>query len=470
MPSPSAQPPPSTAASSHPGVWQWYHFYFLLALFDVVVIVASLLLHHRTMGSYETALRELGWVDDQQRWVGDMRLALVALNAPGNDVFESRQVEDERQRARETLALLKAQMNHSQRFGLDLSRFAEPVDELVEAQRRIFEVFEGLDRQPVSSEERASRLAEAAISMAAMDRFTAEALEALSKTESMLVHQQDRLHEAYGLHLEQRALTEKIFLTLVVLILIGVLFYGRTLQRKHKQIEAQLRRAEVERRERLAAIGELASGVAHGIRNPLAAITSSAQLALEYGHFDDATRDRLQDVIISADRLNRRTTRLLQFAQDSRSGFERFNLVADVQQAVRELQPRLQDLGIAVETEFAEGELVVYGDRHSIVQSLIELLSNSMDNLARGGQIRVICRRDPQSSDHVQLSVVDNGPGIPEHLRSQVFELFFSSKADGGGVGLASVRRAVALHDGEVEIVPHDGPGAHVRMRLPLGR
>ena len=131
---------------------------------DVVVIVASLALHHRTMRSYETALQELGLVDDQQRWVGDMRLALVALNAPGNDVFETRRVGGERQRAAETLAMLRAQMNHSHNFGVDLSRFALPVEQLVEAQRRIFDIFERMEGAAVGPEEESSLLAEAAVS------------------------------------------------------------------------------------------------------------------------------------------------------------------------------------------------------------------------------------------------------------------------------------------------------------------
>src|SRR3989304_6337532 len=87
-----------TPAEPGPIRWRWYHYYFLLAVVDLVVIAASFLLYHQTLNSYEVALHKLARTHVKQRWVASLRLLVVHLNAPGNDVFESRQVSTERAR------------------------------------------------------------------------------------------------------------------------------------------------------------------------------------------------------------------------------------------------------------------------------------------------------------------------------------------------------------------------------------
>jgi signal transduction histidine kinase len=223
-----------------------------------------------------------------------------------------------------------------------------------------------------------------------------------------------------------------------------------------------------ERHERLAAVGEVCAAVAHGIRNPLAAIISSAQLGLEFGTLDEATRLRLKDVLSESSRLDRRVTRLLDFARVPQRAFERYPLKRVVAQAVHEIEPKLEQHSIQVTTQLDGEGLWVYGDPERFAQSIIELLSNAMDCQPGGGRVQVICRRDPSAAERAVISVIDDGPGIPEAIRARVFELFFTSKAEGNGIGLASVRRTVEMHDGQVSVVPTDGRGAHIQIVLPL--
>ena len=73
-------------------------------------------------------------------------------------------------------------------------------------------------------------------------------------------------------------------------------------------------------------------------------------------------------------------------------------------------------------------------------------------------------------SPYALIGVIDNGPGIPEDIRSQIFDLFFTSRPGGGGIGLASVKRAIELHNGEVKVLPSNGQGTHIEITLPLAR
>ena len=133
--------------------------------------------------------------------------------------------------------------------------------------------------------------------------------------------------------------------------------------------------------ERLASVGKVCSAVAHGIRNPLAAMTSSAQLALEFGACDDSTKLRLQDVLAEGKRLDARITRLLDFARGGAGVRQPFNVRETVEQTCHEIRPTMEERGIELEQKFANGDLVAYGDSEFFAQSLIELLSNSKERL-----------------------------------------------------------------------------------------
>lgn len=119
--------------------WKWYHFYFLLALFDVVVIIMSLALYDRVLASYEVALRELGGMDIRQHWLAEMRTAVVRLNAPGNDVFETRDVAGERTRFDNAHADLQRLMKNEAKFDIDLDGFHSFIARMVAEETAIFD-------------------------------------------------------------------------------------------------------------------------------------------------------------------------------------------------------------------------------------------------------------------------------------------------------------------------------------------
>jgi signal transduction histidine kinase len=209
------------------------------------------------------------------------------------------------------------------------------------------------------------------------------------------------------------------------------------------------------------------AAVAHGIRNPLAAISSSAQLGLAHGSADENTRSRLQDILTECRRLDQRVTRLIGFASTVSPAPKPFNLRDVVDQAVHELRPKLDEREITLTVVF-ELDAVLHGDRERMIQCVIELLSNSLEYTPPCGRIDIKCVECTERPGFVDLYVADTGPGIPLDVMDRVFDLFFSTRPGGTGIGLASVRHTVHGHGGEVMAVPNAGNGARIRLTLPI--
>ncbi len=445
--------------------WRWYHYYFMLAVFDLIVIIASLVVYHRTLQSYEVALRRLGTIHAKQRWVASLRLAVIDINTPGNRVFASRHTAFERQAFHDARERLRLLLKRTEEYGVDLSEFLQLIEGMVEAEREVFAVFTKLTDDPASLQ---FQLERASVAMAAMDKNQAAALTSLTELEQNFLMRVDSLLNNYRSQLLARGRLEKLLLATVVVILILVFWYGRKLQHMHEDMVVDQQQAIISRHERLAAVGELSTGVAHGIRNPLAAISSSAQLCRDAGTVDDRSRRRLDDILTECGRLDQRITRLLRFASESSHAEERYDLRGAIEQAIQEISPKLKDRNVDLTSEFCDLTIVVSGDRERMVQAVIEVLANAIDHVPEPAKVELRCRRTQETPPHVEVDFVDNGPGIPEAVRTRVFDLFFTTTAEGTGIGLANVRHAVQMHRGTVSIVPDQPGGTHIRLRLPL--
>lgn len=448
--------------------WRWYHFYFVLAMFDVLVIAASLYMYHRTIRSFAVALSELNEIAEAETWIANVRLVVLQLNAPGNDVFASRAVEKERARFNKSRTQYRAMVTRESEFGVRLGKFQGLVDGMLNAEESIFQILGTIEGEDVPPARERRALNEATSIMASMDRYQADALESLGTVAQALSSKQHRLLSEYQGALKKSGAIEKYIFGTVILILVGVFWYGRKLQQTYEQMIHERQRAIEEKHARLAAVGEVCSAVAHGIRNPLAAITSSAQLALEFGTSDEQTKLRMQDALYESRRLNERVTRLLGFSSPRHGRFEHCDVEMIVRGALDEIRPKLEESRIHVDIECRGKPLAIRGDREWLAQAIIEVVSNSMEHMPSGGSVQVSYGRDPHMQNFVRIDIIDDGPGIPESIQSKVFDLFFTSKAEGNGIGLASVRRVVDMHSGRVAVAPRNGRGAHIEILLPL--
>lgn len=225
--------------------------------------------------------------------------------------------------------------------------------------------------------------------------------------------------------------------------------------------------------EKIAAIGSLAAGIAHEVRNPLGVIRASASMVQEsFKPGEDAHR-ACQFICEEIDRLNGLIAALLAFARPAPLRMQRVALDSVLERALGLAADELRGRGVSVAQEGAK-RVELDGDPDLLSQVVLSLLTNAVEALDASptarGQIAV---RVATAAETVQLEIADSGPGLlPEHA-TRVFEPFFTTKAKGTGLGLAMALRIVQAHRGVLEVVPgrgagSAGAGACFRLRLPL--
>jgi two-component system, NtrC family, sensor histidine kinase PilS len=248
---------------------------------------------------------------------------------------------------------------------------------------------------------------------------------------------------------------------------------GRTVGRiVNFQDLTELRRMEVamQRAERLAAVGRLAAGIAHEIRNPLAAISGSIELLRQSSDGDGArmpgeNKELMTIVIREVDRLNALITELLEFARPRDLDTERLDVAATMAEMLKVFENDKRLGGAPVEL-VADEAVLVDADAAQLRQVVWNLLRNAAE-AAPGQPIRVEVRADERQ---VSLAIRDRGPGIAAEHRPHLFEPFFSTKTGGTGLGLATVHRIVDEHKGAVEFDCPPGGGTTVTVRLARAR
>jgi GAF domain-containing protein/CheY-like chemotaxis protein len=237
----------------------------------------------------------------------------------------------------------------------------------------------------------------------------------------------------------------------------------------------ELRRTQEQlvRVEKLRALGEMASGVAHDFNNVLAVILGRTQLLQR--RIEDPTLRRWLGVVEQAALDGAQTVRQIQ--EFTRVRRDQPTQRVDLNEAAREAvemtrgrwQHESQARGIAVRVEVALGPVApIAGEPAELREALTNLILNAVDALPRGGNIRVATRG---TEGHVEVSVTDTGVGMSESVRRRIFEPFFTTKGPAGtGLGLAMVYGIVSRHGGEIAVDTAEGRGSTFTIRLPVPR
>jgi signal transduction histidine kinase len=219
--------------------------------------------------------------------------------------------------------------------------------------------------------------------------------------------------------------------------------------------------------DQLASLGQLAAGLAHEIKNPLAGIQGALEI-LKEDEEKDTTRLLYGEMLSELDRVNSTLHSLLSSARPTPpqiSTSDAKKLVEDVQRLVA---PGLRRRRIALETDFAAGEIVAPFDAAKIRQILINLIQNAADAIEEDGVISVSVARCPDGTGAIFV-VEDDGPGIPEEHQKNIFEPFFTTKFTGTGLGLSITRGLVEQHGGTIDFETSADEGTTFFVILPEG-
>jgi len=222
---------------------------------------------------------------------------------------------------------------------------------------------------------------------------------------------------------------------------------------------------EVRRKEKLAALGGLAAGVAHEIRNPLSSIKG---LASFFGSkFPEGSEDREAATVMigEVDRLNRTISELLEFARPSELKLKPTNLNQLLEHSVRLVRQDAETKGIEINLTNDEPlpEALLDPDRFS--QCLLNLFLNAIQAMEAGGRLSVKSRPGPEKT--LQIAVADTGKGIERRGMQKIFDPYFTTKPTGTGLGLAIVHKIVEAHEGWIEVRSNPGQGTVFTISIP---
>jgi two-component system sensor histidine kinase HydH len=242
---------------------------------------------------------------------------------------------------------------------------------------------------------------------------------------------------------------------LIVGALVSLVIYADRLIRRQAQ--------EIADAERLATAGEMASAVAHGLRNPLAAIRSSAELALRL-RAPERVFPLLDDIVLQSDRLEHWVRQYL-MAAETNSG-DRCADLGGVIEAVRgNLATEVERQGVVWETRLGEGMPALAIGSALVEQLLNGIAANAVEAMPEGGRLEISAAR---IGGMVEVRVVDTGCGMTPEQLLKVFKPFATTKQAGLGLGLALARRILARHHGRITVTSEPGRGTDVSVLFPI--
>ena len=214
--------------------------------------------------------------------------------------------------------------------------------------------------------------------------------------------------------------------------------------------EIKLLEEKVRRSEKLAAIGKLAAGVAHEIRNPLSSIRGFAQYLRNTLKDKPREKEYAETIVSEVDRINRVVTDLLTFARPMEAQLAPADVTELVESTVRLVQADARSRDVGIQMNLSDLSIIPL-DTHQIKQAMLNLLLNSLQAVDSGGSIEVGAELDPSVS-RLKIWVEDDGPGIAPDQKEKIFDPFFTTREKGTGLGLAIVHKIVENHNGEINL------------------
>ncbi len=254
---------------------------------------------------------------------------------------------------------------------------------------------------------------------------------------------------------------------------IGAVMYFKDLTRV-EQLEERERL-----RDRLASLGEMAAGIAHELKNPLAGIEVMAGLLRRQVPESRDAQALLADILSEAKLANAIVVEMLEFVRPVRLQVEHTDMSDMLQQSVTMAESKTRRGSVSVTIEIEDDLPMIEADHHQLSQVFTNLLTNAFEALDGRGKIAISAfasaiEEDPAfaglqpPTPTVIVDVADDGPGLPPEAIDKIFDPFFTTKPQGSGLGLAIVRKIVDAHDGRIDVSSVTGAGTRFRVTLPV--
>lgn len=263
-----------------------------------------------------------------------------------------------------------------------------------------------------------------------------------------------------------------------LLVYIPLFVIVRQAARKIDEQQANLLKMQSEliASQRMAAIGEMAGAVAHGIGNPLSSIRAAAQVALLQGNARNGNEtkqemtENLENIVREVDRVQKRMQGLLNFAKPLEPRPVAVEINALVRDAVATLRNRFSDAKVSPNMELAADLPSVTSDLSHLEQALLVLITNAVEATSNGGVVTIRTGAAIHNGGEkvVCISIEDDGAGIPPENRERVFEPFFTTKTHGTGIGLTLAKKFVEINRGKIAITNGTRIGTKVEITLPF--
>lgn len=227
--------------------------------------------------------------------------------------------------------------------------------------------------------------------------------------------------------------------------------------------ELESSQKNLERAAKLAVVGEMAAAMSHEVRTPLGILRSSANVLQREPQLSKEGHEVLGFIISETERLNNLVSSLIDAARPRLPAFTEVNLSALAIKCIAMLSAQAQTKNVQLDCH-ADQDYLIKADSEQMTQVLMNLLINAIQMLPNHGKVEVGITA---LQDTIQLTISDNGPGIPAGSQAQIFEPFFTQRAGGVGLGLAVVRQIVHAHQGEIPYSPSQQGGAQFTITLP---
>jgi two-component system sensor histidine kinase HydH len=229
--------------------------------------------------------------------------------------------------------------------------------------------------------------------------------------------------------------------------------------------EVRRLQGEIRRKEKLAAIGGLAAGVAHEIRNPLSSIKGIATYFKNKFDEDSSDNEMAGVMINEVDRLNRVISELLEFARPPEIKLKKTDVNSLIEHSVRLIEKEASSKDIAIKLDLSQQPLPAEIDSDRFSQCLLNLYLNSLQAMEKGGQLSI---KDSLTDDsHIIIEIKDTGSGIKAENLNKIFDPYYTTKTKGTGLGLAIVHKIIEAHNGNIKVRSAPGQGTTFIIGIP---